>query len=153
VEDVASEKDKISTGPSSDPSKNTNFYGSPTKWQATWRTCCGRGDKTWRRDETRRDVVTWRDVSSVPRVFATGNGTQHGAERLKNARSLEMLKRKGFYLSSSICFCLCFLPNHWKSLPSWPRRRRRLDGRPCGHVGRPLWVLKHTLHTLFLTRN
>jgi hypothetical protein len=52
---------------------------------------------TWRRDATWRGDLdaTWWDVSSVSRDLATGNVTQHGAERLKNARSLEMLKREG----------------------------------------------------------
>jgi hypothetical protein len=33
---VASEKIEISTGPSADPSENTNFYKSPTMWRAMW---------------------------------------------------------------------------------------------------------------------
>jgi hypothetical protein len=61
-------RDEISTGPSADPSENTNFYGSPTKWRATWRT--GRGDAMRRGDvawdvATRRGDATWRrDVAT-----------------------------------------------------------------------------------------
>jgi hypothetical protein len=40
-------------------------------------------------------------------------GTQDGAERLKNARTLGTLKRKVVYLSSG---GLCLLPNYWKCL-------------------------------------
>jgi hypothetical protein len=75
VEDVASEKDEISTGPSADPSENTNFYGSPTKWRATWRTCSlgtwrrdvatRRGDETCRRDETGRQDMAGRLLRSA----------------------------------------------------------------------------------------
>jgi hypothetical protein len=97
------QRDGISTGPSADPSENTNFYGKMRRgdvaWQ-TWMQCyvaTRRGDVATRR----RDVATRQDVSSVPR-----NVTQHGAKRLKNARLLAMLKGIGFYLSSSIC------PNH-----------------------------------------
>jgi hypothetical protein len=62
---------------------------------------------TWRRGagSRRRGAGSWWDVSSVLRDLATGNVTQRGAKRLKNARSLAMLKGIGFYLSS-IC------PNH-----------------------------------------
>jgi hypothetical protein len=93
-------------------------FGRPERkheflWEdATWRrgvanvdgcdVATRRGDVAVRR----RDVATRWDVSSVPRDLATGNVTRHGAERLKNARSLAMLKGIGFYLSSSIC------PNH-----------------------------------------
>jgi hypothetical protein len=66
-----------------DPSENTRMQPDvDLDLDATWR----RGAGSW------RGAGTWRDVSSVLRDLATGNVTQRGAKRLKNARSLAMLK-------------------------------------------------------------
>jgi hypothetical protein len=89
-----------------DPTENTTRLGLGLA-TGTW---CGveagaargrgrRGAGLW------RGAGSWRDVSSVQRDHATGNVTQRGAKRQKNARLLAMLKGI-FYLSSSIC------PNH-----------------------------------------
>jgi hypothetical protein len=50
-------------------------------------------------------------------TLVTGTGTQNGAERLQNARTLGTLKRKGYLpVLGGLSGGLCLLPNHWKCL-------------------------------------
>jgi hypothetical protein len=143
-------KFRISTGPPADPCEKRILYmshgvasnvgGTDRPTWAMW--ACATDRPTWAMWACSTDRPTWTTwatlgVGGTSRLLrstctlVTGKGTQHGAERLKNARTLGTLKEEKVLPVHS---GLCLLPNHWNCLKV---TRGHFWGHGEGHGAHP----------------